>query len=85
MRTRAFRREVRNKSIKRKKSIVLSRDGSDWYKFDGQYSKGKIFCDCGICKFSRKYGLPTLKELLNLLLMIIIMNIRKLLNLWKRL
>lgn len=41
MRTRAFRREVRNKSIKRKKAIVLSRDGSDWYKFDGQYSKGK--------------------------------------------
>lgn len=29
MRTRAFRRDVRNKSIKRKKSIVLSRDGSD--------------------------------------------------------
>lgn len=22
----------------------------------------KIFCDCGICKFSRKYGLPTLKD-----------------------
>lgn len=62
MRTRAFRREVRNKLIKRKKAIVLSRDGSDWYKFDGQYSKGKIFCDCGICKFSRKYGLPTLKD-----------------------
>lgn len=62
MRTRAFRREVRNKSIKRKKAIVLSRDGSDWYKFDGQYSKGKIFCDCDICKFSRKYGLPTLKD-----------------------
>lgn len=62
MRTRAFRRDVRNKSIKRKKAIVLSRDASDWYKFDGQYSKGKIFCDCGICKFSRKYGLPTLKE-----------------------
>lgn len=62
MRTRAFRREVRNKSIKRKKAIVLSRDGSDWYKFDEQYSKGKIFCDCGICKFSRKYGLPTLKD-----------------------
>ena len=62
MRTRAFRRDVRNKSIKRKKAIVHSRDGSDWYKFDGQYSKGKIFCDCGICKFSRKYGLSTLKD-----------------------
>lgn len=62
MRTRAFRRDVRNKSIKRKKAIVYSRDGSDWYKFDGQYSKGKIFCDCDICKFSRKYELPTLKD-----------------------
>lgn len=62
MRTRAFRRNVRNKSIRRKKSIVLFRDGSDWYKFDGQYSKGKIFCDCSICKFSRKYGLPTMKD-----------------------
>lgn len=57
MRTRAFRRDVRNKSIRRKKSIVLSRDGSD-----GQYSKGKIFCDCGACKPSRKYGLSTLKD-----------------------
>lgn len=62
MRTRAFRREIRNTSIRRKKSIVLSRDGSDWYKFDGQYSKGKIFCDCGACKPSRKYGLSTLKD-----------------------
>lgn len=62
MRTRAFRKDVRNKSIRRKKAIVLSRDDSDWYKFDGQYSKGKIFCDCGICKFSRKYGLPTMKD-----------------------
>lgn len=62
MRTRAFRRDVRNKSIRRKKCIAISRDGADWYKFDGQYSKGKIFCDCGICKFSRKYGLPTMKD-----------------------
>lgn len=90
MRTRAFRREVRNKSIKRKKAIVLSRDGSDWYKFDGQYSKGKIFCNCGACKPSRNMGYLLSKmrkslKLLNLLLMIIIMNIRKGLNLWKRL
>ena len=62
MRTRAFRRNVRNKTIRRKKNIVLARDGHDWYKFDGQYSKGKIFCDCGLCKFTRKYGLATVKD-----------------------
>lgn len=62
MRTRAFRRDVRNKSIKRKKHIANSRYGHDWFEYDGQYSKGKIFCDCGICKYSRKYGLPTLRD-----------------------
>lgn len=61
MRTRAYRRNVRHKAICRKKGIVLARDGSGWYKFDGQYSKGKIFCDCGICKPCRKWGLETIK------------------------
>lgn len=35
--------------------------GFDWYKHDGQYSKGKIHCGCGLCKFGKKYGLPTVK------------------------
>ena len=65
-RTREYRRKMRKKHIKRKKSICnfyktfdandLSRD------HDGQYSKGKIHCSCGICKFSKKYKLPTLRD-----------------------
>lgn len=61
-RTRSFRRNERNKAISRKKHIVLDRDGSDWYKFDGQYSKGSIECGCGSCKFGRKFGYPALRK-----------------------
>lgn len=60
-RTRAYRREVRNKTITRKKKIVHQVMNTDWYKHDGQYSKGKIHCGCGICKFGKKYGFPTLR------------------------
>jgi len=35
----------------------------DWYKHDGQYSKGKVHCGCGLCKFGRKYGVPTVKDM----------------------
>ena len=35
----------------------------DWYPHDGQYSKGKINCGCGLCKFGKKYGLPTIRDI----------------------
>lgn len=57
----AYRRYVRNKTIQRKKSISNSVYGLDWYHYDGQYSKGKIHCGCELCKYGRKYGLPTIK------------------------
>ena len=28
-----------------------------------QYSKGKIRCDCELCKFGKKYGLPTTRDM----------------------
>lgn len=61
-RTRSYRREVRNKEIARKKRICLEIMGYDWYKHDGQYSKGKIHCSCKMCTYSKYYGLPTLKD-----------------------
>lgn len=70
-RTRAYRREVRNKTIIRKKRICraiygISLGGVDnpgqWYKHDGQYSKGKIHCSCKLCTYGKWYGLPTLKD-----------------------
>lgn len=61
-RTRAYRRYTRNKSIIRKKGICKRVYGFDWYKNDGQYSKGKIHCGCGLCKFGKKCGLPTIKD-----------------------
>lgn len=61
MRNRAYFRNMRRKSIQRKKRISNSVYGFDWYKHDGQYSKGKIHCGCGLCKFGKKYGLPTIK------------------------
>lgn len=62
-RTSEFRRDARHHAICRKKSIALSRDGSDWYKHDGQYDKGKIHCGCGICKFGKKYGYETTRTM----------------------
>jgi len=58
-----YRRYVRNKIIQRKKRISNSVYGIDWYHHDGQYSKGKIHCGCGLCKFGKKYGLPTTRDM----------------------
>ena len=64
MRDRAYRRLVRNTVIKRKKTICRNVYHLDsWYSFDGQYSKGKIHCGCGICKYGKKYGMPTVKTM----------------------
>ena len=57
-----YRRYVRNKTIQRKKRISKSVYGLDWYRHDGQYSKGKIHCGCGLCKYGKKYGLPTIRS-----------------------
>ena len=62
VRTRAERRELRNKHIRRKKNICTKAYGWDWYKHDGQYSKGKIHCSCKMCKYGRHYGLPTIRD-----------------------
>lgn len=62
MRTKAYYREMRHKAICRKKHISRAVYGIDWYKVDGAYSKGKIHCGCGLCKFGRKYGLPTFQD-----------------------
>ncbi len=60
---RAYRRYVRTKAIQRKKRISNDVYGLDWYHCDGQYSKGKIHCGCGLCKFGKKYGLPTIRDM----------------------
>ena len=30
-----------------------------WYSVDGKYDKGKIHCSCGLCKYGRRYHIPT--------------------------
>lgn len=62
-RDRAYLRNVRDKKIRRKKRISKSVYGLDWYHHDGQYSKGKIHCACGLCKFGKRYGLPTVRDM----------------------
>lgn len=69
----AHKREVRNKTIARKKRICISIYGGSphrlyespepgyWYKVDGKYAKGKIYCGCKMCKYNRHYGLPTVR------------------------
>lgn len=66
-RSRAYRRYVRYKTIQRKKHISNAVYGGDWYKCDGQYSKGKIHCGCGLCKFGKRYGLPTIRDIRGIL------------------
>lgn len=56
-----FRKYVRNKTIRRKKHISNVVYGLDWDKCDGQHSKENIHCGCGLCKFDKKYGLPTIR------------------------
>ena len=66
MRTRVYRRDVRNKAIARKKAIckhVLN--WSDWYKYDGQYSKGKVHCSCWMCAYNKRYNVPKVSDLRN--------------------
>lgn len=55
-----YQRYTRKKTILRKKRISKSVYGLDWYYHDGQYSKGKIHCGCELCKFGKKYGLPSI-------------------------
>ena len=74
-RTRSYRRDVRNKTIARKKRICRAIYGGSphrlyespepgyWYKVDGRYTKGKIHCSCKMCKYSKHYGLPTVRDL----------------------
>lgn len=64
-RTLAYKRYQRHRAISRKKNICRKKQGSDWYKHDGQYDKGKIHCSCGSCKFGRKFGLPTFNDIKN--------------------
>lgn len=61
-RTRSYRREVRHKAICRKKAICLGVQGTDWYKVDGMYDKGKIHCSCKMCTYSKTYHLPSYKD-----------------------
>lgn len=62
-------RYVRNKTILRKKLISNSVYGLDWYRHDGQYSKEKIHCGCGLCKFGKKRGLPIIRDMREKILM----------------
>ena len=60
VRSRRYRREMRAKHIRRKKRKCMS-IGISWYNCDGKYSKGKIHCGCGLCKWNRRFGVPSLR------------------------
>lgn len=46
---RGYYRDMRDKHIRRKKRIVHELNDYWVYKYDGQYSKGKIHCSCPLC------------------------------------
>ncbi len=57
-RIRAFRRKKNYSKANRKKNILKAYHITNWYKYDGQFIKGKIHCSCGICsaKTNNKHG-----------------------------
>lgn len=59
MRGRAYRRNVRHKTICKKKNIVSAIYDDDYYEHDGQYAKNKIHCSCALCTYGKTYKLPT--------------------------
>lgn len=61
-RNRAWRRDVRNRQIIRKKRICHNYYDFDWYRTDGAYSKGKIHCSCFLCKPSKRWKMPTFHD-----------------------
>lgn len=59
LRTRAYRRKMRAKHIKRKKRITSHYPHahlSPYYPHDGMFSKGKIHCSCQMCKYKAFLG-----------------------------
>ena len=63
-RSRGYFREQRKRAITRKKAISNKVYGFDWYRdADGKYDKGKIHCGCGICKYCKKYNIPTVRRM----------------------
>lgn len=62
-RSRDYVRKMRKKHIKRRKNICQKAYGWDWYEYDGQYSKGKIYCGCSICKRGKYKNEPTIKTM----------------------
>lgn len=58
----AYRRNVRNKHISRKRRLSESFVKCIEYKYEGQYSKGKIHCSCRMCTYSKYHKLKTFKD-----------------------
>ncbi len=57
-RGREYRREQRDRAIRRKKRIANAMYDGYYFKYDGQYSKGHISCGCGLCKPGKRFGEP---------------------------
>lgn len=46
---RGYYREMRKKHINRKKRIIKNLNNYWYFKHEGELSKGKIYCSCGMC------------------------------------
>ena len=65
----AYRREVRNKQITRKKRILHFQSYYDpLYPKDGYLDKGKIHCSCWLCR-RKSYDCPKMQDVRNKLKM----------------
>ena len=67
-RTREYRLAQRERAIRRKKRITeVYRRIENYYRYDGQYDKGKTHCSCGLCRVRDHRGghLQTKAELIS--------------------
>lgn len=61
-RGRAYRRDMRDRAIVRKKMVSHGVYGIDWFRVDGAYSKGHTGCGYRMCKYAKFHGITLLYE-----------------------
>jgi hypothetical protein len=53
---RAYYRHHRERVINRNSKLAKQFYGDGYYKYPGQFSKGKIHCSCGMCRIKTRYN-----------------------------
>lgn len=61
-RTRAYRRQQRQRAIRKKLDILQRILHVERLPIVGKLSKGKVHCSCNVCRYEQRYRIPKAKE-----------------------